>query len=83
MESAWNDVNDEIHGITHTPKNCPTCDSPSPERHPAMQFEGEASLCRDPWHRTARNYEKHVKPYLEEMEGELSNAHLLPLSRTQ
>jgi hypothetical protein len=29
---------------------CPTCDSPDPKRHPAVQFEGEVSLCGDPWH---------------------------------
>lgn len=29
---------------------CPTCNSPSPERHPAVQWEGEVHLCRDLWH---------------------------------
>lgn len=29
---------------------CPTCNSPSPSRHPAQGFEGEVSLCHDTWH---------------------------------
>lgn len=29
---------------------CPTCDSPSPEKHPAVQHEGEVQICRDDYH---------------------------------
>ena len=32
------------------PERCPTCASSSPERHPALQFEGEVQPCRDLWH---------------------------------
>jgi hypothetical protein len=32
---------------------CPTCTSPDPARHPAVQHEGEVQVCSDPWH-TAR-----------------------------
>lgn len=34
------------------PKNCPTCGSPAPHRHPAVQFEGEVQPCRDGFHLT-------------------------------
>jgi len=32
------------------PKRCPTCDSPKPNLHPAMQHGGEVQPCRDQWH---------------------------------
>jgi hypothetical protein len=42
------------HPIAPTPSgHCPTCDSPSPERHPAVQFGGEVEICSDPWHHQA------------------------------
>ena len=35
-------------------KNCPTCESPQPHLHPAMQSEGEVQPCKDLWHTDAR-----------------------------
>lgn len=35
------------------PQRCPTCDSPSPEMHPAMQSGGEVQPCQDGWHKEA------------------------------
>jgi hypothetical protein len=32
------------------PRNCPTCNSPQPKLHPAVQWEGEVQPCADQWH---------------------------------
>lgn len=35
---------------SHPGHNCPKCNSPSPERHPAVQHEGEVEICADDYH---------------------------------
>lgn len=52
------DVNNQpcghrFHGSPITvirPGHCPTCDSPNPTYHPAVQHEGEVVPCGDPFH---------------------------------
>jgi len=39
---------DELETIL--PTDCPSCESPYPQLHQAMRWDGEASRCRDPWH---------------------------------
>ncbi len=39
-------------------KKCPTCGSPAPHLHPAIQAEGEVHVCPDDFHKldTPENY---------------------------
>lgn len=37
------------------PHRCPTCTSPDPKLHPAMQHEAEVEICKDSWHGPVTN----------------------------
>ncbi len=44
------------------PRKCPTCDSPSPHLHPAVQYEGEVQVCSNRWHKAAQDAGKEAQP---------------------
>ena len=44
-------------------QKCPTCDSPAPHLHPAVQYEGEVQLCRDAWHLQITNQNRNPQRY--------------------
>jgi hypothetical protein len=43
-----------MHLRADAPRNCPSCESPDPVLHPAVQHEGEVQPCSDEWHRLTR-----------------------------
>lgn len=49
-----------------TTDRCPTCESPEPKLHPAVQHEGEVQLCNDAYHQAAEpTADKQVNQLLE------------------
>lgn len=46
--------------------HCPTCNSPAPHLHPAIQYEGEVGLCVDDYHLrlTASNRQEYIDAVL-------------------
>lgn len=49
---------------------CPRCNSPSPERHPAVQFGGEVQICPHSYHATAAG----IMPAIREVIREAATA---------
>lgn len=47
---------------------CPTCNSPNPHLHPAVQHEGETQLCLDPWHATTEKGREAIARWNKEVE---------------
>lgn len=52
FEETYGQDDLDLTGDAQTPISCPTCGSPKPEKHPAVQFEGEVQVCGDRWHTT-------------------------------
>jgi len=54
---------------------CPTCYSPSPERHPAVQHGGEVQTCHDAFHNRHGNIHNRER-YAVETRSQLCGGHL-------
>lgn len=44
--------------------SCPTCGSPAPHLHPAVQFEGETEPCTDQFHDADDRQSEWLKTYI-------------------
>ncbi len=56
----YDDITTALAGPFGRPDGrCPRCNSPSPERHPAVQFE-EVEICSEPFHGTDPDYSAQV-----------------------
>jgi hypothetical protein len=51
------------------PGRCPTCDSNEPSLHPAVQYGGEVSVCRDTWHLLPTNRTRYDIDALQAIHG--------------
>jgi len=49
---AWTKQSNVTPEDTMLFSHCPSCDSPEPHRHPAVQLGGEVQLCSSEWHRS-------------------------------
>lgn len=57
--------------------NCPTCNSPAPHLHPAVQHEGEVNICTDDFH-TQVTPQNNIAMVLDVMQEQERKAELRP-----
>jgi hypothetical protein len=50
------------------PRRCPTCDSPDPKLHPAVQWEGDIQPCGNRWHVLTAQHTSRTAPLSEREE---------------